>query len=43
MLNYLGAREGIVVAADLVLFQELDRQDGGAGDGVKGELFGVCC
>jgi hypothetical protein len=42
LLDYLGAWEGFVVAADLVVFQELDCQDGGAGDGVEGELcFGV--
>jgi len=35
-LDQLGAREGFVVAAMLVLFEEFDCEDGGAGDGVKG-------
>jgi hypothetical protein len=39
LLDNLGAREGFVVAAVLVVFEELDCKDCGAGDGVEGELF----
>jgi len=36
LLNDLGAWEGFVVAALLVVFEEFDCEDGGAGDGVEG-------
>jgi hypothetical protein len=41
LLDDLGAREGFVVAAVLVVFEEFDCEDGGAGDGIEGELFGL--
>ena len=38
LLNDFGTGQGFVVAAVLVVFEEFDCEDGGAGDGVEGEL-----